>query len=142
MSTFQSQALHHLIRSMGPAAAEEFLAKFGGTTVHIPSLDNSRAKGMLEAAHHSPLLHFCIKSRVDEGLHFRDAVDLLASIAMTAAHLSGATMGITVEIETRGMGDAYIEALRAKLMHSWTPGAPLPEVVGVSRIQDNSGGAA
>ena len=108
----------------GSTIANATQAEFGGCAIYITP-----------PAPEPVPPRFAIKGRLHADLRTIAMVNAVAACASLAAGVSGGHA--VVEVETRGLGDAYIDALRTAL-------APVPgvEVVGVLRIADAAGGVA
>jgi len=109
----------------GSSVANALQAEFGGTRQYIAGKSPADAFA---------LPRFCIKGRLSHGVGPRPALYLVIDAATMVATVSGGRA--LVEVETRGLGDSYIDALRSVLAD-----APV-DVVGVLRIRDGSGATA
>jgi len=150
----------YIARLIGCDHTEDLLAELGGRTIYIPRLDacaerdleaeRSRANAQFErfkAAYGSApvaedgawgcrcapaLPRFRVSGQFSSGVPLKTAADAVASMSRLGATVSNGRAAI--EVETRGLGDAYIDALRTALA-----AAPV-DVVGVLRITDPAGG--
>lgn len=108
----------------GSTIANAIQAEFGGCAIRITP-----------PAPEPVPPRFAIKGCFHADFRTATAVDAVAVCASLAASVSGGRA--VVEVETRGLGDAHIDALRTALAR--VPGV---EVVGVLRIADAAEGAA
>ncbi len=112
----------------GNAVADAIQSEFGGARVYVPELP--------ERAKPAPGVRYCIKGETGSAISLQETARIVAGHAINAESLSGKPGGATVEVEARGLGDAFMDVLRGQL-------APLGiQVVGVLRIRDSSEGGA
>lgn len=117
-----------LIEIIGPDAAQKLQHALGGRSVYVPA--SAGAWG----CRCTPVMpRFRISGRFGRDVRFETAVTAVASMAGLSASVSGGRA--TVEVETCGLGDGCIDALRTALAD-----APV-DVVRVHRIGDATEGA-